>query len=199
MSIDKKTINFYDENALKYADWSSKKDSYIELEQFCDLIFNNGHILDFGCGSGWACNYFIEKNFLVTALDASKNLLSNIEENICLKKIHSDFSNIEYKNEFDGVWASFSLQHVSKDQIPCILELLNNSLKPNSFLYIGVHEGENIYRDRFGRLYCYFNDKEIRFLLNKSNFKILNINKKKSLSFDGKKINIMHIFSQKID
>ena len=199
MPIDKKTINFYDENALKYADWSSKKDSYFELEQFCNLIINNGHILDFGCGSGWACNYFIEKKFSVTALDASKNLLSNIEENLSLKKICSDFSNIKYKNEFDGVWASFSLQHVPKVQIPCILDLLNNSLKPNSFLYIGVHEGKNIYRDRFGRLYCYFNEKEIRFLLNESNFKILNINKKKSQSFDGKQINIMHIFSQKID
>ena len=199
MPIDQKTIKFYNENALEYSVWSSKKDNYFELEEFCKLVINFGHILDFGCGSGWASHYFLNQNYFVTALDASKELLSTIEENDDLKKLHTDFSNIEFKNKFDGIWASFSLQHVPKVQIPKILLLLNDSLKSKAHIYIGIHEGKKICRDKFGRLYCYFQEQEIRDLLEKSNFKVLKIDKSLSKSFDDKKINIMHIFSQKVD
>ena len=64
---------------------------------------------------------FIEKKFSVTALDASKNLLSNIEKNISLKKIHSDFSNIEYKNEFDKHKLTYEHRLID-DMVACAMK-----------------------------------------------------------------------------
>ncbi len=197
MSIDYQTIEFYDKEALSYSSYSSKNDYSFELEKFCKLIVSEGHILDLGCGSGWASDYFINKKFSVTALDASKNLLATIKDKPKLKKIHSDFSQIRFVNEFDGIWASFSLQHIPKHQFSNTLRLLSESIKQKSILYIGIHEGDRVFRDRLGRLYCYFKEDEIKEILSLNNFKIIDFHKKKSKSFTGEKINIMNIFSQK--
>ena len=61
MTTDKQTINFYDKEALNYSLWSSKHDNLVYIKQFTDLVSAKGHILDLGCGSGWATNYFLKK------------------------------------------------------------------------------------------------------------------------------------------
>jgi hypothetical protein len=79
-----------------------------------------------------------------------------------------------------------------------IINLLRNSMKDGATLYIGIHEGSKVVRDKLGRFYCYYQEEEILNITNKYGFKLNNITRESSIGYDGSKINIMHLFLQLI-
>jgi hypothetical protein len=64
------------------------------------------------------------------------------------------FDEIEFKTEFDGIWACASLLHVARRYLDAILTRLTKALKPGGVLYFSFKYGD---AERFehGR---YFND-----------------------------------------
>ena len=64
------------------------------------------------------------------------------------------FEDINYVNEFDGVWACASLLHVQKNKINDVISKLYRALKENGVLYVSFKYGDNE-REVNGR---YFND-----------------------------------------
>ena len=194
MALDKQTIAFYNKKASDYATWSASIDRKKILKEFIDFLPPNSKILDYGCGTGWATEYFVTNGFKVTALDGSKEMLKHVIKNNNVKLICGDFLELNSINEFNGVWASFSLQHAEKNLISNILNLIKKSLKKNGIFYLGIHEGEKVFRDSLDRFYCYYNEDEITKLLQNQKFEIFKINKEKSSAYDGSPINIMNIF-----
>ena len=77
------------------------------------------------------------------------------------------------------------------------LKLLNNSLSETGFFYIGIHEGNKEIRDTLGRYYSYYGESEISGIIQSLNLRIFSLDKLESTSFDGKKINTMHLLIQK--
>ena len=71
-------------------------------------------------------------------------------------------------------------------------------LKEKGIFYLGIHKGKNSYRDNLGRLYVPREKQELSQELEKIGFSIKDISIRKSLSFEKKPIEIMHIFCQKI-
>ena len=114
MALDKQTIAFYNKKASDYATWSASIDRKKILKEFIDFLPPNSKILDYGCGTGWATEYFVTNGFKVTALDGSKEMLKHVIKNNNVKLICGDFLELNSINEFNGVWASFSLQHAEK-------------------------------------------------------------------------------------
>ncbi len=194
MTLDKQTISFYNKKASDYAVWSASINRIKILKEFANLLPPNGNILDYGCGTGWATEYFINQGFKVTALDGSKDMLNHVIKDKNVKLICGDFLELNSIDEFDGVWASFSLQHAKRNLISKILSLIKTSLKNKGAFYLGIHEGRKTFRDSLDRFYCYYDEIEITEILVKKNFEIIEINKEKSKAYDGSPINIMNIF-----
>ena len=197
MKSDKQTIEFYNTNAQKYSSYSYEHEKGELYQKFLNYIPEKGSILDAGCGAGWDTKFFLKNGYTVTALDASVKLLEVIETHKNLEKIESDFLNFKSNKIFDGIWASFSLQHLPKSDFKPALKLLNNSLSETGFFYIGIHEGNKEIRDTLGRYYSYYGESEISGIIQSLNLKILSLDKLESKSFDGEKIKTMHLLIQK--
>ena len=197
MKFDKQTIEFYNTNAQKYSSYSFEHEKGELYQKFLNYLPEKGSILDAGCGAGWDTKFFLKNGYTVTALDASVKLLEVIETHKNLEKIESDFLNFKSKKIFDGIWASFSLQHLPKSDFKPALKLLKNSLSETGFFYIGIHEGNKEIRDTLGRYYSYYGESEISGIIQSLNLKIFSLDKLESKSFDGKKINTMHLLIKK--
>ena len=102
------------------------------------------------------------------------------------------------KNEFDGAWASFSLQHLMKKDQKKAYAVVYKILKEKGTFYLGIHKGKNSYRDNLGRLYVPREKQELSEELEEIGFSIKDISIRESLSFEKKPIEIMHVFCQKI-
>ena len=76
------TINYYKKNAKdlakRYESANVDKVQQLLLEVFA----KNSHLLEIGCGSGRDANFMIENNYKITAIDASKEMITEA------KKIH---------------------------------------------------------------------------------------------------------------
>ena len=195
---DKKTINFYDKNVAKYSDWSKSNSSFKLESKLLSLIHEANSIIDIGCGAGHSSIWFSEKVGSVTALDPSSKMIKRLKTFPKLKAVADSILSLKMKNEFDGAWASFSLQHLMKEDQKEAYAVIYEMLKEKGIFYLGIHKGKNSYRDNLGRLYVPREKQELSQELEEIGFSIKDISIRKSLSFEKKPIEIMHIFCQKI-
>lgn len=78
----------------------------------------------------------------MTAFDASESLVCFSSELIQQPVYHLKYEEINFENEFDGVWACASLLHVPRSHISQVLHKLSNSLKTGGVLYANFEYGE---------------------------------------------------------
>lgn len=147
-------MNYYDENGQEFFDDTINADMSPHYEKFLDLIPENGSILDAGCGSGRDAKMFKDLGYNVSAIDGSAEMCRLASEFSGISVKHMQFQEIDFKNEFDGIWASASLLHVPSEELDLVLENLKNSLKSNGVLYASFKYGD-FEGERNGR---YFND-----------------------------------------
>ena len=165
-------MNYYDENGQEFFDGTVNTDMTPHYDEFLRFIPEGGHILDAGCGSGRDSKNFKELGFKVTSIDGSKKMCELASEFTGVKVRHMQFQEIDFTNEFDGIWASASLLHVPTSEIDLVLEKLKTALKEDGTLYasfkLGDFEGE-----RNGRYFNDFTESAARDLFEKNGFKII--------------------------
>jgi hypothetical protein len=75
-----------------------------------------------------------------------------------------DFFDLNYKNEFDAVWACASLLHVPFDDLNLVIRKILNSLKSEGFIFTsfkyGTFEGE-----KNGRYFTYLTEDRLKELI----------------------------------
>lgn len=147
-------MNYYDENAKEFFDDTIDADMSSHHEKFLRLMPENGHILDAGCGSGRDTKIFKDLGYEVTAIDGSAEMCRLASEFSGVDVEQMRFQDIEFINEFNGIWASASLLHVPSDELDLVLKNLKNSLKKKGILYASFKYGD-FEGERNGR---YFND-----------------------------------------
>jgi SAM-dependent methyltransferase len=135
-------------------------------EPFLNLLPANAHILDAGCDSGRDSLYFLKNRYRVTAIDASKELSKLASELIKQPVLNISFQEIDFEDEFDGVWASASLLHVTRNQISDVLSRVAKALKDNGVLYASFKYGDKEY-EKEGRYYNCYDENSIDELINK--------------------------------
>ena len=194
--MDKKTVEFYNKNAQKYAEWRTNEGIDLSQKIFLTEIKPEGEIIDLGCGTGEKTIWFHKQGLKVVAVDASPQMLEKLNncKNIKIQKV--DLSKIEFPKKYDGMWASFSIQHLGKNIQDLLFKKISKALNNNGILYIGIHEGYKIYRDNLNRLYLPRSENEIRKVFKKNDLMIFNFFKEKNLSFDNEPIKVMHIFAK---
>ena len=139
-------MNYYDENGQEFFDGTVDTDMSSHYDEFLALIPENGSILDAGCGSGRDTLKFKTLGYDVTAIDGSEKMCELASGHSGVKVKHMQFQEIDFDNEFDGIWASASLLHVSSEELEDVLKRLKKSLKDNGIFYasfkLGDFEGE---------------------------------------------------------
>ena len=153
---DARTLAFYERAARDYARWSQAHPLSDFFHQASGRIRPGGHVLDFGCGGGWAARAFRAAGFRVTALDPSPALLAHVAPEGGISTLCGDARMLPDTAIFDAVWAHFSLQHIRRCDLPDVLMRITRSLKPGGRLFIAIHEGTETLRDTLDRLYCHW-------------------------------------------
>ena len=164
---------YYNENAPEYADETFTLNVSANIGKFTSRLYSQANILDLGCGSGRDTKIFLDKGFNVTPLDASAKLAKIAEKNTGLRVKVTLFQNLNFIEEFDGVWACASLLHCPPMDLDKTIHNIYKSLLPNGVLYISVKYGNSLSIDDKSRLFTYFTERSLQKTVTKySLFKI---------------------------
>jgi len=127
-----------------------------------------------------------QKGFEVIATDASLEMvkLAKLKNNI--DALHQSFDDIQWVDNFDGVWAHFSLLHATKENFLLHLKALYGSLKSKGILTIGMKIGKGEKRDGIGRFYAYYSNSELKKILEDTGFTIQDTSYGEDIGLDGK-------------
>lgn len=149
-----KTLEYYDTNAQEFYNSTVNVDMSNHYQRFLKYLQTGNKVLDFGCGSGRDSRKFLDMGYQVTSIDGSSQLCEIASQLIGQEVIRIDFRDVEYSNEFHGIWACASVLHVQESELSNILSIMKKALITNGVIYIsfkyGIFSGE-----RNGR---YFND-----------------------------------------
>ena len=140
------TLRYYDSNAQSFVAGTIDVDMSSIQDAFLSLLHSGARILDLGCGTGRDSRYFLSRGFAVTACDGSARMCEVASTNTGLEVRHLLFENLDYVDEFDGIWACSSLLHVPSTGLKGIFSLVHRALKSNGVFYCsfkyGTYEGE---------------------------------------------------------
>ena len=160
------TIDYYNQDAESFFRGTIDIDMTAIYEPFLKLLPDNAYILDAGCGSGRDSLYFLQNGYSVTPLDASEELSKLASKLIKQTVSNISFQEIEFENEFDGIWASASLLHILRVDIKDVLNRITKALKQYGILYASFKYGTEEY-EKDGRLFNCYHESSIIQLLNK--------------------------------
>lgn len=149
-------MNPYKE-AKKYSKNTQNLDLSLVYKRFLKYV-QEGKLLDLGCGSGRDSLFFIKKGFYVTPSDGYKEMCLEAEQLLKREVLHLNFKDISFKEEFDAVWACASLLHLSKKELPDVLEKIEKSMKPGAYFYSSFKHGDKE-EDKNNLIYNYENEK----------------------------------------
>ncbi|MCZ4225501.1 class I SAM-dependent DNA methyltransferase [Pedobacter rhodius] len=167
----------------KIGDWfaENRPQNLIEksyLDKLISLIPSNGSILDVGCGTGVPIlNYFQNKGFKVTGVDASEKMLSLAQRNFpSTAFILADMRKLPLLKKHDAIIAWHSFFHLPATDQPDMFTVFQNHLNPEGILLFtsgttsgevwGMNGGENLF-------HASLNTDEYKQLLEEHHFKIL--------------------------
>ncbi len=139
---------YYKNNAKAFVESTLQVDMQPIYQRFLPLLQERAGILDAGCGSGRDSRYFIDHGYLVTAFDASAEIASLAEKEIGQTVQVLRLQDIQYENQFDGVWACASLLHISAEELPDVFRRLARALKPNGVIYCSFKYGQGEYENQ---------------------------------------------------
>ncbi len=154
-------------------------------------------VMDFGCGPAWAANRFREMGFDAHGFDGSAGLAAEAKQLYGIDVTVGPFEAFDAVDAYHGIWASFCLQHDSRDAMPGHLGRLHTALKDGGALYVGLMSGEGDERDGHDRLYTYFTEAEMRRLMGDAGFDVERVEGKTGKRYDGSAVDEMHLFARK--
>lgn len=166
---------------MKYYEEHSKE--YIESTKDCDmsdlyafflkhLKKKEGKILDIGFGSGRDLLYFKSLGYDIYGIDPTKSFcdyasklgLTNIE---CISA-----QDMNYDNEFIGIWACASLLHIRKEELSGVFLKCKKALREDGVMYCSFKYGEyeGIMKERY---FLYLNEESIKEYIKNSGLEIV--------------------------
>lgn len=157
------TKDYYNKNAQEFFNQTVKADMSELYDIFLkNLPCNEGKILDLGCGSGRDSKYFLDSGFEVVAMDISEELGKRASEYIGQKVIIQDMRELNYQDEFIGIWACASLLHLDEDEIIETLRKIFKRLKRDGIVYISFKYGDKNYEKDGRKFSCFTYEKFIK-------------------------------------
>lgn len=169
------TLHWYQENAEDFIARTSEVDMSASYERFLAHIAPGGKIMDLGCGAGSASLYFMRHGYHVVPVDGCKELCDAVTKRTGLPARNILFAQLDYQDEFDGIWACASLLHVPKTEMAHILSLVKNALKRGGSFYASYKYGTEE-RTRNGRFFSDYTMDAVKTLFSEAGgFEIMQI------------------------
>lgn len=147
---DQATLDFYAREAEAYATRYAVSE---ELPPFLSRLPAGGRILELGCGGGQDSAAMLASGFDVTPTDGSPELARQAEKRLDRPVKVLLFEDIDFMDEFDGVWANACLLHVPRPSVAAILGKICSALRSRGVLFASFKTGDAEGIDRFGRYY----------------------------------------------
>ncbi|MCR5705085.1 MAG: methyltransferase domain-containing protein [Eubacterium sp.] len=162
-----KTIEYYNNNSQDFFESTVNADMTEQYKMFEKYLPQGARILDLGCGSGRDSKYFLDKGYAVTAIDGSAELCRLAREYSGLEVRQIFFEDLDFENEFDGIWACASLLHVPQERLEVVLKKVIDALVPEGILYISFKYGEYS-GERNGRMFTDLDEERLEELVGKT-------------------------------
>lgn len=180
------TIEWYNQNAQKYAQVNAGVADLDQIEEFASLLPEGARVLDAGCAAGRDSNLLHQKGLEVVGLDISSGLLAIAQESFpAIKFVEGNFLALPFPNDsFDGVWAHQSILHLETPHaVITALSEFYRVLKSGGVLLVLVKaqtgdEKTAIVTDAFSghdRFFRYFTPDELKQYLEKVGFQLIRL------------------------
>ena len=152
--------NYYDVNAKEYIENTINCDMSFHYQKFLKYLPKTGKILDIGFGSGRDMIYFKSLGYEVEGIDTSIEFVNNMKKqgfNVGFKSA----CELNYNNEYDGIWACASLLHVKREQLEEVILKCIKALKEDGILYCSFKYGNKEVK-KHNRYFNYINEEIIK-------------------------------------
>ena len=139
--MDQVTRDFYDRDPEGYVESTFGNDVFDLRRRFLDHLDPGARILDLGCGSGRDTLAFRDAGYEVVPVDGSEGMC-RVASAITGDSVRClDFLDLDYTEEFDGVWACASILHLRPEEISDVMALVRRALRCGGVFYISFKSG----------------------------------------------------------
>lgn len=135
------SIAYYDRNAEAFFRDTVAADVSSLRACFLAHVPPGGTVLDAGCGSGRDAAAFHAAGYQVTAFDGSAEMVRLAREHTGLPVQRMTFAEMSWEAAFDGIWASASLLHVPRPDLPAVIARFARALRPGGAWYVSMKHG----------------------------------------------------------
>lgn len=161
------SVKYYERHAEAFFAETSAVDMRPLYQRFLLLLPVGAAILDAGCGSGRDLRAFREQGYRVTGFDASPSMVALARSFAGADVYCLSFSELVWRNEFHGIWACASLLHLSRADLPGILQQLATALVSDGILYASFKYG-TAEREKGGRFFTDMDESQLQSLLDET-------------------------------
>ncbi len=173
------TAAAYDRLAAEYATrWGNMRLEQA-LNAFSYHLGGRRRVLDLGCGPGHNLDFLQKLGCHVVGLDLSSGMLAQARQRTpAALLLRADMRRLPLAAAcFDGVWASASLLHLPRSDMPATLAGIARCLLPGGVLYLSLKkgEGEEVVggEDAPRLLFTYYQPAQAETLLVRAGFRVL--------------------------
>lgn len=158
------TLDYYNTHAEQFCTSTQNADMSACHHMFEQYLKPGNTILDLGCGSGRDSRHFLEQGYEVVSIDGSEEICKYASTYLGHPVLCKRFEELDYHEDFHGVWASASLLHAEADTLPEIIKKIWGSLKAQGIFYASFKYGSGE-REKEGRFFLDHNENSIKELL----------------------------------
>ena len=137
---------YYDNNVDTFIRETRNVDFSMVQNLFLSKLEKGMRILDFGCGSGRDTKCFLDKGYLVEAIDGSIEMCQAASRYAGMEVKQMLFQELNVVDKYDGIWACSSILHLTAVELKDVLKKMSLALKDNGIAYVsfkyGTFEGE---------------------------------------------------------
>ncbi|MCM1131383.1 MAG: class I SAM-dependent methyltransferase [Roseburia sp.] len=164
--------DFYSLHSKGYINATECCDMSIQYNLFEQHLNKNARcILDLGFGSGRDSLYF-QLKYEVFGTDVTEEFCQHAKR-IGLKNIyHMKAQDLNFVNQFDGIWACASLLHIPSNELPDVFKRCHKALKEDGVVYCSFKYGdfEGIRNERY---FTDMNFEKLKKLIDPTQFEIV--------------------------
>ena len=158
------TLSYYNENAKEFTASTISVDFTSVQDKFLNKLSSSSSILDFGCGAGRDTKYFLEKGYIVDAIDGSEELCKLASEYTGIEVKHMLFQELHDVEKYDGIWACSSILHLPYEELVEVMKKMTIALKDTGIIYTSFKYG-NFEGVRNGRYFIDMTEESLEKLL----------------------------------